>query len=115
VAAESDDLADVRTAGMGITAPGGHPTEYAPPEDDDFEGGEPSNGHGDASDSPDFEFPFCSTPEETVRMIEQQVAHGSDYIKILIEDGTVVGYPGLPVVSDEVLATAVKEAHRTTG
>jgi len=52
VAAESDDLADVRTAGMGITAPGGHPTEYAPPEDDDFEGGEPSNGHGDASDSP---------------------------------------------------------------
>lgn len=112
VVAERDDLADVRTAGMGITAPGGHPTEYAPPEDDDFEGGEPSDGHGDASDSPDFEFPFCSTPEETVRMMEQQVAHGSDYIKILIEDGTVVGYPGLPVVSDEVLATAVKEAHR---
>ena len=72
----------------------------------------PSDGDGDAGDSPDFEFPFCSTPEETVRMIEQQVAHGSDYIKILIEDGTVVGYPGLPVVSDEVLATAVKEAHR---
>ncbi len=112
VVAESDDLADVRTAGMGITAPGGHPTEYAPPEDEDFEGGEPSDGHGDAGDSPDFEFPFCSTPEETVRMIEQQVANGSDYIKILIEDGTVVGYPGLPVVSDEVLATAVKEAHR---
>ena len=30
----------------------------------------------------------------------------------MIEDGTVVGHPGLPVVSDEVLAAAVKEAHR---
>jgi cytosine/adenosine deaminase-related metal-dependent hydrolase len=35
--ARSDDLADVRAAGMCVTAPGGHPTEYEPPEggDDD--------------------------------------------------------------------------------
>jgi imidazolonepropionase-like amidohydrolase len=30
----------------------------------------------------------------------------------MIEDGTVVGHPGLPVISDDVLAAAVREAHR---
>ena len=45
-------------------------------------------------------------------MIEQQVAEGYDYVKIMIEDGTVVGHPGLPVISDDVLAAAVREAHR---
>jgi len=110
--AERDDVADLRAAGMGITPPGGHPTEYGPPEGDDFESAIPSDLTADAVDPAEFEFPFCSTPEETVKAIERQVAHGSDYIKIMIEDGTVVGYPGLPVISDEVLTTAVREAHR---
>lgn len=112
VVANRDDVADLRTALMGITPPGGHPSEYGPPEGDDFQVDAATQPGGDEADQADFEFPFCSTPEETVKMIERQVAHGSDYIKVMIEDGTVVGHPGLPVISDEVLATAVTEAHR---
>jgi imidazolonepropionase-like amidohydrolase len=109
---ERDDVADLRTAGMGITPPGGHPSEYGPPDEHDSQG-DTRHGRGGGDGPPaDFAFPFCSTAEETVKMIEQQVAEGCDYIKIMIEDGTVVGHPGLPVITDEVLATAVKEAHR---
>ena len=61
---------------------------------------------------PGYAFPFCATPAEAAKMIEQQVAEGYDYVKIMIEDGTVVGHPGLPVISDDVLAAAVREAHR---
>ena len=97
-----DDVADLRSAGMGITPPGGHPSEYGPSADAFPDDGPP----------PGFAFPFCSTPAEAAKMIEQQVADGYDYVKIMIEDGTVVGHPGLPVISDDVLAAAVREAHR---
>ena len=45
-------------------------------------------------------------------MIGQQLAEGYDYVKVMIEDGTVVGHPGLTVISDDVLTAAVREAHR---
>lgn len=96
-----DDVADLRSAGMGITPPGGHPSEYGPPADA-FPDGPP----------PGFSFPFCSTPAEAATMIGQQLAEGYDYVKIMIEDGTVVGHPGLTVISDDVLTAAVREAHR---
>jgi len=109
--AQRDDLADVRMAGMCVTAPGGHPTEYGRPDGDD-ERPEIPEGMTPEEAEAAFAFPFCSTAEETVRLVQQQVAGGSDYIKIMIEDGTVVGYPGLPVISDEVLEAAVAETHR---
>lgn len=34
---ERDDVADMRTAGFGMTAPGGHPSEYAPKSSDEPE------------------------------------------------------------------------------
>src|ERR1039458_3164691 len=97
-----DDVADLRSAGMGITPPGGHPSEYGPSADAFPDDGPP----------PGFAFPFCSTPAEAAKMIEQQVAEGYDYVKVMIEDGTVVGHPGLPVISGDVLAAAVREAPR---
>lgn len=103
-----DDVADLRSAGMGITPPGGHPSEYGPPA-----GAFPGDGdHAHDSPPPGYAFPFCSTPAEAAKMIGQQVAEGYNYVKIMIEDGTVVGHPGLPVISDNVLAAAVREAHR---
>jgi imidazolonepropionase-like amidohydrolase len=110
--AESDDLADVRAAGMCVTAPGGHPTEYEPPEGDEDDHPELPEGMTLEEAMAAFAFPFCSTAKETTAMVARQVAEGSDYIKIMIEDGTVVGHPGLPVISDEVLEAAVAEAHR---
>ena len=110
--AQSDDLADVRAAGLCVTARGGHPTEYEPPEGDADDHPEIPEGMTLEEAMAAFTFPFCSTAEETTRLVAQQIEGGADYIKIMIEDGTVVGHPGLPVISDEVLEAAVAEAHR---
>ena len=96
--AERDNVADVRSPGMGITPPGGHPTEYMPDSDDER--------------MRNYAFPFVSTPDEAARHIAALVAEGADYIKIFMEDGTALGIPGLPVLSNETLCAAVREAHR---
>ncbi len=95
---DRDDVADVRCAGMGLTPPGGHPMEYVPPEDDGV-------------DMSGFTFPFVSTPTEASELISKLVAEGSDYIKIFMEDGSIIGSPGLPVLNNETLLAAVEEAH----
>lgn len=100
---ERNDIADLRSPGMGITPKGGHPSEYI------------------SSSSSllirilcrlPFVLRFVRTPEEAVSFIDKQVAGGADYIKIFIEDGSCIGFPGLPVLNDETLKAAVKEAHR---
>ena len=97
--AERNDIADLRSPGMGITPKGGHPTQYM-------------------SSSSNlllrffYRYPFVSTPDEAVRFVAKQVAEGADYIKIFIEDGSCVGFPGLPILNEETLIAAVKEAHR---
>jgi imidazolonepropionase-like amidohydrolase len=97
--AERDDIADVRSPGMGVTPPGGHPTEYM-------------KSSGNVLLRLFFRYPFVSTPQEAVRFVNKQVANGADYIKIFIEDGSTIGFPGLPVTSNETLLAAVNEAHR---
>jgi imidazolonepropionase-like amidohydrolase len=97
--AERHDVADIRSAGMGITPPGGHPTQYM-------------KSSGNLLIRLFYRFPFVSTPEEAVKFVDKQVVNGSDYIKIFIEDGSTVGYPGLKVTSNETLFAAVNEAHR---
>jgi imidazolonepropionase-like amidohydrolase len=100
---ERSDIADMRSPGMGVTPKGGHPTEYI------------------SSSSSllirlicrlPFVFRTVQTPEEAVKFINKQIAGGADYIKIFIEDGSCIGFPGLPVLDDETLRMAVKEAHR---
>jgi len=44
--------------------------------------------------------------------VSRQVSRGADYIKVFIEDGSCIGFPGLPVLDDATLTAAVKEAHR---
>ncbi|MGH8963842.1 MAG: amidohydrolase family protein, partial [Actinomycetes bacterium] len=56
--------------------------------------------------------PFSTTPAEAVAFIPRLEAAGSDYIKFMIDDGTVEGAPGLPVLDDETIAAGVAEAHR---
>ena len=97
--AERDDIADLRSPGMGITPPGGHPTQYM-------------KSSNNLLIKLFYRFPFVSTPDEAIKFVDKQVAKGSDYIKIFIEDGSAVGFPGLRVTSNETLLAAVKEAHR---
>ena len=107
-----DSVADVRSAGMAITPPGGHPSEYLIAADDAPSSGAKSDESHHDGPPPGWEYPFCSTAGDVVKFVEDSAAEGSDYIKIMIEDGTVVGHPGLTMISDEVLSTAVREAHR---
>ena len=96
---ERNDIADLRSPGMGVTSKGGHPTQYMRSSSNLFI-------------RLFFRYPSVSTADEAAKFVAGQVAGGADYIKIFIEDGTCVGFPGLPVLNDETLLAAVNEAHR---
>lgn len=96
----TNDVADLRSPGMGVTAKDGHPTQYM-------------------KDTSNliirwfYKFPSVSTPEEAVKHVDNQIdKNGADYIKVFIESGETIGYPGLPVLSDDVLKAAIDEAHK---
>lgn len=97
-------LADVRSSGFALTPPGGHPSELFPAGE--RPGGPPR------SDEPAPVMPFVTTPEEAVAWIPRLVEAGSDYIKVMIDDGTVEGHPGLPCLDQATVDAAVAEAHR---
>lgn len=79
--------ADVRSALMPVSPPDGHPSVFGP-------------------------VPTVDGPEDVAAFIAGQVAQGADYVKIMVEEGTVLGVPGLPQLSDETIRKAVTEAHR---
>jgi imidazolonepropionase-like amidohydrolase len=97
--AERNDVADLRSSGMGVTPNGGHPTQYM-------------RSSSNLLLRFFYRYPFVSTPDEAVKFVATQVAAGADYIKIFLEDGSCIGFPGLPVLDDATLRTAVSEAHR---
>ena len=118
-----DDIADVRSAGMGVTAPGGHPDELMGGGDGipDFvlkemekmtEEEKAAFIVAHAQQENDEESPSFTTIEGTIKHVDEQVLHGADYIKILIEEGTVMNCPGLPVLSNDIYKAAVDEAHK---
>jgi imidazolonepropionase-like amidohydrolase len=57
------DVADVRSAGIGATAPGGHPSMMYDP------------------------FPTLTGPEQAERFVADRIAEGSDYLKIFVPSG----------------------------
>lgn len=85
------DVADFRSAGVGATAPGGHPTQmveagvYLP-------------------------FPTVSRPEEAAEWIDERVRQGSDYIKVFFEDGFCTGGSPMPMLDAETAAALVLAA-----
>ncbi|UPZ30350.1 amidohydrolase family protein [Streptomyces sp. LRE541] len=106
---ENDSLADVRSAGFGITPPGGHPSELMPKG---FKpGGHRGRGDGGAPREVPL-MPFSTTPEEAVGFVPRLVEAGSDYIKFMVDDGSVEGHPGLPMLDQATLSAGVAEAHR---
>ncbi|WP_433790650.1 amidohydrolase family protein [Actinoplanes sp. CA-252034] len=108
---DDDTVADVRSSGFGITPPGGHPSELFPK---DFRPGPPpgapSAGRGPAV--PDPVIPYSTTPEEAVAYIPRLIETGSDYIKFMVDDGSVEGHPGLPMLDQATLDAGVAEARR---
>jgi len=95
-----DALADVRSALLGLMAKGGHPSEFT------HDLGE----HG-SEGSEDWQIPSVSTPEEARAHVRTFAQAGSDYIKVMIEEGTTMGHPGLPMIDPATLRAGVDEAH----
>ncbi len=86
-AADSAGLADVRTAGIGASAPGGHPSQM---------GGPPFPTLTDSSEAEDF--------------VTQRAAEGSDFIKIVYDDLSSLGM-SLPTLGRGTVAALIAAAH----
>lgn len=107
---DDDTVADVRSAGFGITPPGGHPSELFPK---DFRPGPPPGAAPPAGAPPPGPapvMPFSTTPEEAAAYIPKLVESGSDYIKFMVDDGSVEGHPGLPMLNQTTLNAGVAAA-----
>lgn len=79
--------ADLRSAGILATAPGGHGTQFG------------------------LTIPTLTKPEEAQAFVDARVAEGSDYIKIVSEDGSLYGgqYGAL---DRPTIAALIEAAHR---
>lgn len=88
---ERPDLASVRTAGTGATAPGGHPTQM-----------EPSVAHL---------IPTLAGPSQADAFVAARIAEGSDFIKIIYDDANDAYGLNLPTLSEESIAAVVAAAH----
>ncbi|MFI5593114.1 amidohydrolase family protein [Amycolatopsis sp. NPDC051758] len=99
---EDDTVADIRSSGFAITPPGGHPSELMP------------EGFRPAGDLPPVMplMPFSTTPAEAAAFVPQLLARGSDYIKFMVDDGSVEGHPGLPMLDQATLNAGVAEAKK---
>ncbi len=82
-AGQGADMADLRSAGTAVTAPGGHCTEYGIP------------------------IPTINGPQEAQEFVDARIAEGSDYIKIIYADGG-----RMPTISKATSTAVVKAAHR---
>jgi imidazolonepropionase-like amidohydrolase len=80
------ERAELRSAGICATAPGGHGTQYGLP------------------------IPTLTRPEEAQAWVDARLAEGSDYVKIIVEDGG--GFRRkIPALSYETAAALIAAAH----
>ena len=108
---DNDRVADVRSAGFGITPPGGHPSELMGDGGAD-DGDAPWEDGDEHADWSGVVMPFASTPAEAAAFVPQLKVAGSDYIKFMIDDGSVEGAPGLPMLDDATVKAGVEAARR---
>lgn len=78
--------ADLFSAGTLATAPRGHGTQYG------------------------FEIPTLDSPEEAAEFVRARKAEGSDWIKIVSEDGSAYGFE-TPTLDSETVAALIEAAH----
>lgn len=92
-AADAPDLADVRTAGRGATAPGGHPSQMGVPA------GPP--------------FPTIARVSEAATFVDARIAEGSDFIKIIYDDLAALGMK-LPMLDDQTVRAGLTPVQALT-
>lgn len=102
--ADRRDVADCLKSFMSICAPDGHPSELLPPEVLARQKEMAAKvGAGIRKEA--------TTPGEAIERVAERVLQGADYIKLMVEDGTVFGYPDTPDLKDEVIEAACTRAH----
>jgi imidazolonepropionase-like amidohydrolase len=85
-ATDSFELADLRTAGIGATAPGGWPTRPTP-------------------------YPTISGPSEAEAFVQARLSEGSDFIKIFYDDLSRFGLNSpRPTISEDTLRALIDAA-----
>ncbi|MGW4896866.1 amidohydrolase family protein [Kitasatospora sp. NPDC004240] len=102
LAAENDDVADLRSAGTLATAPGGHPTQLL--------AALAGSGVGGLDGIDPTAIDSVSDPARATEFVRARLAEGADYLKIVIDDGTVHG-ADLPVMSPDVARALTAAAH----
>ena len=86
-AGQAGDMAFFVSSGTLATVPKGHGTEYG------------------------LSIPTLTRPEEAAAWVETRLAEGSDFIKIIVEDGGGLGV-ALPTLGPETVRALIQEAHR---
>jgi len=81
------DVADVRTAGVGASAPGGHPSIMGGPA-----------------------FPTITSAAQAAAFVDARIAEGSDYIKLIYDDLSVAGM-SVPMLDRQTLTAVIAAAH----
>jgi imidazolonepropionase-like amidohydrolase len=84
-AGQGRDRADLFSAGTLVTAPYGHGTEHA-------------------------DIPTITSAAEAQTVVDSRIAEGSDYIKIVYDDGRIFGHPR-PTIDRKTLRALVAAAH----
>lgn len=99
LAAERDDVADLRSSSMIATAPGGHPTQLMTPDLMRALGDDSGAGLDTVADS-----------GQAKAFVAARLAEGADYLKIAVDDGAVSGMR-LPVLTPALAAALVEAGH----
>lgn len=84
-ASSDPSAADLRSAGIGATAPGGHPTRLV-------------------TQGLLTQFPTVAGPVQAEDFVAARVAEGSHFLKVVLEDGTTTGHPCPTLITDTVEA-----------
>lgn len=87
-----NDVSDVRSSSFGATVLGGHPSMLI----------------GSYFEE---QFPVVNGIDDVEGFVDDRLAEGADYIKLLIDDGTALGHPS-PTLTPDIVAALVSHAHR---
>jgi imidazolonepropionase-like amidohydrolase len=84
---KAPDMAFLVSAGTLATVPGGHGTEYG------------------------VSIPTITSPDQAQAFVDERIAEGSDFIKIIQDDGSAYNYPWKTLTNNEV-AALIQAAHK---
>jgi len=99
--AATDEVADLRSAGVLATAPGGHPTQIM--------ANLPAELRAQLGDAVG-EFDTVATPGDAAGFVAARVAEGVDYLKVIVDHGTTAGGK-IPVLTPDTVAALVTAGH----